>query len=729
MQYTSSGSTWNWLNYFANDSDTRYLKKSGGTLTGALTLHADPTQNLQAATKQYVDNVASSGGLPLTGGTMTGQILGDNSTSPSTPGYAFDNDANTGLFTTGADEVALATGGVTRLTIDSAGAVAVTGTASVGGQAVVVDNDARLTDARTPTDGSVTDAKVSAAAAIAGSKIQAATTSNAGAVQLTDSTSSTSTTTAATPASVKSAYDLANAALPKAGGAMTGDLTLNAQSDLRFADSGSSNWVAFQAPATVSSNVTWTLPSADGTASQVLSTNGSGTLSWTTPAGGGASVTTSDTAPSTPSDGDLWYDSVGGRLYVYYDDGNTSQWVDAAPQGGSAGGASVTVGETAPTSPTAGDLWFDNTTTDARLYIYYDDGNTQQWIDAAPAGAGGGGTPTKIEVGNTKAEVTDTGSDGAFVVTAEGTERLRVTSDGKLGLGTSSVDSRFVIRSHSGVSDTPILKIEHPSNDADFAISGLFDSDGSTTYLGSNLYYNSSYAVARFDTGKPSSAISLSGRTGNGEITFFTGSGTATERMRIRSDGYSLFGCTALPSSSVVGLSFSPSITATAPHYSSSGSTTSGVTHFQFINGNGVVGAIVTNGSATAYNTSSDYRLKENVVPLTGAADRLKQIPVHRFNFIGDPNTTVDGFIAHEAQAIVPECVTGEKDAVDENGDPIYQGIDQSKLVPLLTAALQESIARIETQGAAIAALEAANAAQAATIAALDTRLNALEAN
>jgi hypothetical protein len=117
---------------------------------------------------------------------------------------------------------------------------------------------------------------------------------------------------------------------------------------------------------------------------------------WRSEAAGGASVTTSDSAPVSPSDGDLWYDSVGGRLYVYYDDGDTSQWVDAAPQGGGGGGASVTVSETAPTSPTAGDLWFDNTTTDARLYIYYDDGNTQQWIDAAPAGAGGGGAGGKI---------------------------------------------------------------------------------------------------------------------------------------------------------------------------------------------------------------------------------------------------------------------------------------------------------------------------------------------
>jgi len=140
--------------------------------------------------------------------------------------------------------------------------------------------------AATIANSAITNAKVASDAAIDGSKIQAASTTNAGAVQLTDSTSSTSTTTAATPSSVKSAYDLANAALPKAGGTLTGDVTLNAQSDLRFADSDSSNSVGLQAPATVASNVTWTLPAADGTTGQVLTTDGTGTLSWATAGGG-----------------------------------------------------------------------------------------------------------------------------------------------------------------------------------------------------------------------------------------------------------------------------------------------------------------------------------------------------------------------------------------------------------------------------------------------------------
>jgi hypothetical protein len=109
-----------------------------------------------------------------------------------------------------------------------------------------------------------------------------------------------------------------------------------------------------------------------------------------------------------------------------------------------------------------------------------------------------------------------------------------------------------------------------------------------------------------------------------------------------------------------------------------------------------LVGNISVTGTSTAYNTSSDYRLKENVVALTGAAERVKALRPLRFNFTAAPGVTVDGFMAHEAQAVVPESVTGVVDEVDGNGDPVYQGIDQSKLVPLLVAALQEALARIE---------------------------------
>jgi hypothetical protein len=145
------------------------------------------------------------------------------------------------------------------------------------------------------------------------------------------------------------------------------------------------------------------------------------------------------------------------------------------------------------------------------------------------------------------------------------------------------------------------------------------------------------------------------------------------------------------------------------------------------IGGTGTVGGIDTNGSSTSYNTSSDYRLKENVAPMTGSIDRLKELKPSKFNFTSTPDTTVDGFLAHEAQSVVPEAVQGTKDGMkteeyeatpaveavlDAEGNVTteaveavmatrevedYQGIDQSKLVPLLVSALQEAIARIET--------------------------------
>jgi hypothetical protein len=195
-----------------------------------------------------------------------------------------------------------------------------------------------------------------------------------------------------------------------------------------------------------------------------------------------------------------------------------------------------------------------------------------------------------------------------------------------------------------------------------------------------------------------------------GRLVFSTtadGADSPTERMRINNAGAVFVGGSTSIASIESGAQ-DGKVFKFGTHEASSGATiTTQAFHFSFANPNGFVGSISTSGSATAYNTSSDYRLKENVIPLTGAADRLNQLQVHRFNFIADPDKIVDGFIAHEAQAVVPECVTGTKDEVDDDGNPVYQGIDQSKLVPLLTAALQEAIGRIETLEAKVAALEA----------------------
>ena len=123
----------------------------------------------------------------------------------------------------------------------------------------------------------------------------------------------------------------------------------------------------------------------------------------------------------------------------------------------------------------------------------------------------------------------------------------------------------------------------------------------------------------------------------------------------------------------------------------------------------GVVrGTIKNNTSSTQYNTSSDYRLKENEVEISDSIERIKQLKPYRFNWKNRPNTTVDGFFAHEVQDLVEDCVSGTKDGVDSNGDPEYQQMDHSKLVPLLTAALKEEIGKREALETRIAALEAA---------------------
>ena len=134
----------------------------------------------------------------------------------------------------------------------------------------------------------------------------------------------------------------------------------------------------------------------------------------------------------------------------------------------------------------------------------------------------------------------------------------------------------------------------------------------------------------------------------------------------------------------------------------------------------GTVGSIGMTTTSTSFNTSSDYRLKENVSEMDNASERVKALKPCRFNFTVDPDKTVDGFLAHEAQEVVPEAVHGTKDGMrteeyevtpavlDDDGNvveevvmgtrevPDYQGIDQSKLVPLLTKALQEALQRIE---------------------------------
>ena len=345
--------------------------------------------------------------------------------------------------------------------------------------------------------------------------------------------------------------------------------------------------------------------------------------------------------------------------------------------------------------------------------------------------AAGGGATDKIEEGNTSAEVIDTGSDGRFVVTTEGSEALRVDPSGRLLVGTDTARGNFFNSSVSSV-----LQIEGTSNNPSRTASIINNStsdDQAILVLGksSGASVGSNTLVA---SGNTIGSISFQGNDGAefvacasidalidgtpsandmpGRIVLSTtadGANSPTERMRIDSNGFVNIGAYTIPSATP-GMQLYGAGNLIFCKRSDTGEAIS-----FYANSTTKVGNIVLGASSTTYVTSSDYRLKENVVPLTGAADRIKQIPVHRFNFIVEPDKTVDGFLAHEAQAVVPECVTGTKDEVDADGNPVYQGIDQSKLVPLITAALQEALHQIETQAGVITALNA--------------RITALEAN
>ena len=232
------------------------------------------------------------------------------------------------------------------------------------------------------------------------------------------------------------------------------------------------------------------------------------------------------------------------------------------------------------------------------------------------------------------------------------------------------------------------------------------DSSGKLN-LTSNIKWSSAnpfvYTFNGGSDGQVRSGIQFDGT--NQQLAFYTGT---NERMRIASDGkVNIGGSSGLGSKFVVrdtsfdlfGVFCNSESHGTIQTLKggTSGSPAGTLTYISFQRNDGDTRGSITNSGniQLSFNTSSDYRLKENVVSISDGITRLKTLKPSRFNFKEETDITVDGFLAHEVTA-VPEAVTGTKDAVDENGKIIVQQLDQSKLVPLLTAALQEAVTKIE---------------------------------
>jgi len=306
---------------FEQDTDTGFFRSSSGAI--GFTSNGVNTATLGSSSFTAPSFIPSSSSIPSNGLYLasgnniafatnstqrllidsTGQIEAVSLGSATAPTFSFTTDTNTGLYSPGADQVAITTGGTARLTanttaisaalpidfpLGTAGAPGVTftgdlntGLFSPGADVVAISagGTARFT---VSTTGIAAALPFEYTAGTAGSPGIAFTGDlntgifSPGADQIGISTGGTQRV------SVDASGDVTVAG---------GNVTLNAQGDLRFADSDSSNWVAFQSPSTVSSNVTWTLPSADGTSGQVLSTNGTGTLSWTTAGSGDVTLT------------------------------------------------------------------------------------------------------------------------------------------------------------------------------------------------------------------------------------------------------------------------------------------------------------------------------------------------------------------------------------------------------------------------------------------------------
>ena len=337
---------------------------------------------------------------------------------------------------------------------------------------------------------------------------------------------------------------------------------------------------------------------------------------------------------------------------------------------------------------------------DGNLQLIANDFQLRNGADNANMMTGAnGGAITLMHNGSSKLATTSTGVDVTGTVTSDG---LTVTQSGATFTPSSQTVALFQRNSATGSgAKVCILAGNLSSSDLNF---GDVDSE---------------------DQGR------LRYEHNNDAMTFTT---NGSERMRINANGSKDFGSFQAFSGGYNTIIGAGSAASYALRLDATGTGSAGV--LQVVNGYGQVGSISVSGASTSFNTSSDYRLKTDLQPMTGASARIQSLNPVNFEWIA-AGTRTDGFLAHEAQEVVPEAVVGNKDAMrdepyevtpaveatyDDDGNeltaavkavmgtrsvPDHQSIDQSKLVPLLTAALQEALTEIASLKTRVEALEA----------------------
>ena len=288
----------------------------------------------------------------------------------------------------------------------------------------------------------------------------------------------------------------------------------------------------------------------------------------------------------------------------------------------------------------------------------------------AVLGAGAVGTPSVTTTGDTNTGLYFPAAD-TLAATTGGTERLRIDSSGNVGIGTSSPAYKLHSSGNIGSGQTGTNGFYGLKRTSDGVEIGSFNTDGT------NVVVNTGAALA-FQTG-------------------------GTERARINSDGQFFVDTTTNDTSSRISTRATSAVINGVGVYCT---TTAATGAMVFFNSNGQVGTIQVTGSATAYITSSDYRLKENVAPITNGLTTIASLKPVTYDWKNDASKG-EGFIAHELQSVIPAAVSGEKDAINKDGSINPQGVDYSKIVVHLVAAIQEQQTQIAALEARLTALEA----------------------